>query len=154
MPEFRPFSQDTLRPLVGLKVRDSQTTFVASNLMTMAQSIFESGSEIYGVWEQDTPVGLLAVVDMSHPDADLDEGDDPDGIYIWRLMVDQAHQGRGHGRAALAFAKSLARERGRSNLIISVVDEPGGAMPLYEEFGFRPTGRIVDGEVELVMRLF
>lgn len=153
MPEFRPFSQDTLRPLAGLRVRDSQTTFVASNLMTMAQSIFEPGSEIYGVWEQTTPVGLLAVIDMSHPDADLDEGDDPDGIYIWRLMVDQAHQGRGHGRAALDFAKSLARERGRSNLIISVVDEPGGAMPFYKEFGFHPTGRIVDGEVELALRL-
>ena len=54
--------------------------------MTMAQSIFEAGSEIYGIWQDDTPVGLLAVVDMSHPDADLDEGDDPDGIYIWRLM--------------------------------------------------------------------
>ncbi|WP_170424751.1 GNAT family N-acetyltransferase [Ruegeria arenilitoris] len=121
--------------------------------MTMAQSVFEPGSEIYGVWEQSTPVGLLAVVDMSHPEADLDEGDDPDGIYIWRLMVDQAHQSRGHGRAALEFAKSLACERGRSNLIVSVVDEPGGAMPLYTKFGFRPTGRIVDGEVELVMRL-
>lgn len=153
MPEFRPFSRDTLRPLAGLKVRDGQTKFVASNLMTMAQSIFEPGAEIYGVWGQSTPVGLLAVVDMSHHEADLEEGDDPDGIYIWRLMVDQAHQGRGYGRAALEFAKSLACERGRSNLIVSVVDEPGGAMPLYTKFGFRPTGRIVDGEVELVMRL-
>ena len=153
MPEFRPFSSDTLRPLAGLEVRDEQTTFVASNLMTMAQSIFEPGSEIYGIWEEATPVGLLAVVDMYHPEADLDEGDDPNGIYIWRLMVDQDHQGCGHGKAALEFAKSLARERGRSNLVISVVDEPGGALPLYKEFGFQPTGRIVDGEVELVMQL-
>ncbi len=153
MPEFHPFSSDTLRPLAGLKVRDEQTTFVASNLMTMAQSIFEPGSKIYGIWEKATPVGLLAVVDMYHPEADLDEGDDPDGIYIWRLMVDQAHQGRGHGRAALEFAKSIACERGRSKLVISVVDEPGGALPLYKKFGFRPTGRIVDGEVELIMGL-
>ncbi|MCG7522625.1 GNAT family N-acetyltransferase [Ruegeria sp. Ofav3-42] len=73
----------------------------------MAQSIFEPESEIYGVWEQTAPVGLLAIVDMSHPDADLDECDDPDGIYIWRLMVDQAHQGRGYGRAALDFAQRV-----------------------------------------------
>ncbi len=153
MPEFRIFSRETLRPLAALKVYERQNTFVASNLMTMAQSIFEPGSEIYGVWDNATPVGLLAVVDMSHPQADLDEGDDPDGIYIWRLMVDRAHQGNGHGKAALEFAKSLARERGRSKLVVSVVDEPGGAMPLYEKFGFHPTGRIVDGEVELVMQM-
>ncbi len=153
MPDFRPLTRETLRPLAGLSVRDEQTTFVAPNLMTMAQSIFEPGSEIYGVWEGETAVGLLAVVDMSHPDADLDEGDEPDGIYIWRLMVDQAYQGRGFGRSALEFAKTLAQEKGRANLVISVVDEPGSALPLYKRFGFSTTGRIVDGEVELVMAL-
>lgn len=153
MPDFRLLTQDTLRPLAALKVREDQSTFVASNLMTMAQSLFEMGSEIYGIWNDAVPVGLLAVVDMSHPDADLDDGDDPDGFYIWRLMVDQEHQGNGYGRSALEFAKSLAQKKGRANLVISVVDEPGGALPLYERFGFTPTGRIVGGEVELVMGL-
>ncbi|WP_171177850.1 N-acetyltransferase [Ruegeria sp. HKCCD8929] len=153
MTDFRLLTKDTLRPLAALNVREEQTSFVSSNLMTMAQSVFEPGSEIYGIWNDDTPLGLLAIVDMSHPEADLDEGDDPDGIYVWRLMVDQAHQGRGYGQAALEFAKSLAQERGRSKLIISVVDEPGGAMPLYKVFGFRPTGRIAHGEVEMSMQL-
>lgn len=153
MTDFRLLTKDTLRPLAALNVREEQTGFVASNLMTMAQSVFEPGSEIYGIWKDKSPVGLLAIVDMSHPEADLDEGDDPDGIYIWRLMVDQTHQGRGYGRAALEFAKSLAQERGRSKLVISVVDEPGGAMPLYKVFGFRPTGRIAHGEVEMSMQL-
>ncbi|WP_299989866.1 GNAT family N-acetyltransferase [uncultured Ruegeria sp.] len=153
MPDFRPLTQETLRPLAALQVRDDQSTFVASNLMTMAQSLFENGSEIYGIWEDETPIGLLAIVDMSHPDADLDEDDDPDGIYIWRLMVDHAHQGKGHGRSALDFARALAMEKGRANLVISVVDEPGGALPIYERCGFSPTGRIVGGEVELIMAL-
>lgn len=153
MPDFRILTRDTLRPLAALSVHDEQSAFVASNLMTMAQSRFEPGSEIYGIWEDETPVGLLAVVDMFHPDADLDEGDDPDGIYIWRLMVDQAHQGKGHGRSALEFAKALAQKKDRANLVISVVDEPGGALPLYKRFGFDPTGRIVDGEVEMIMAL-
>ncbi len=153
MPDFRLLTRETLRHLAALSVRDDQTTFVAPNLMTMAQSLFEPGSEIYGIWDGESAVGMLAVVDMSHPHADLDEGDDPDGIYIWRLMVDQAHQGKGYGRSALEFAKTLAQEEGRANLVISVVDEPGGALPLYERFGFSRTGRIVDGEVELVMTL-
>ncbi len=153
MPDFRPLIRESLRPLATLSVHDEQATFVASNLMTMAQSMFEPGSEIYGIWEDETPVGLLAIVDMSHPDADLDEGDDPDGIYIWRLMVDQAYQGKGYGRSALEFASALTQQKGRANLVISVVDEPGSALPLYERFGFSPTGRIVDGEVEMLMTI-
>ncbi|WP_037309002.1 GNAT family N-acetyltransferase [Ruegeria halocynthiae] len=153
MVDFRPLTRDTLSALAKLTVRDEQATFVASNLMTMAQSVFEPGSGIFGIWKDDAPVGLLAIVDMSHPDAELDDEDDPDGIYIWRLMIDQTHQGQGYGRAALEFAKSLARTRGLSKLVISVVDAPGSALPLYEAFGFRRTGRLVDGEVELHMPL-
>ncbi|WP_170561262.1 GNAT family N-acetyltransferase [Ruegeria atlantica] len=154
MVEFILLSQKTLRPLAALTVRDDQAGFVATNLMTMAQSIFESGSDIYGIWNGDEPVGLLATIDMAHPDADLDDGDDPDGVYIWRLMVDKSQQGRGYGKAALEFAKSVALKKGRANLVISVVDEPGSALPLYQAFGFVPTGRLVDGEVELIMRLY
>lgn len=149
MPEFRPLTAETLRLLAALEVRADQETFVASNLMTMAQAPFEPGSEIFGIWDGDVPVGLLAVIDMAHPDAGWDDGDDPDGLFIWRLMIDQAYQRRGHGRAALAFARSLARSKGRADLAISVVDEPGGPRPLYEAFGFRPTGRVLDDEVEL-----
>ncbi|MCK0138493.1 GNAT family N-acetyltransferase [Aliiroseovarius sp. F47248L] len=152
MPKFRTLTRKTLQPLASLNVGSDQTTFVAPNLMTMAQSIFEPGSEMFGIWEHDTPVGFLAIVDMSHPEAELDEGDDPDGIYIWRLMVDRAHQGQGYGLAALEFAKGIAREKGRSNVVTSVVDVPGGALLLYEAFGFKKTGRIVDDEVELILQ--
>ncbi|WP_170419099.1 GNAT family N-acetyltransferase [Ruegeria atlantica] len=153
MVEFTFLSQETLRPLAALSVREDQTGFVATNLMTMAQSIFEAGSEIYGIWDGGEAVGLIAIIDMSHPDADLDDEDDPDGVYIWRLMVDQSRQGQGYGKAALEFAKSVALEKGRANLVISVVDAPGSALPLYQSFGLVPTGRLVDGEVELIMRL-
>ncbi|CUH43302.1 GNAT family N-acetyltransferase [Ruegeria atlantica] len=153
MVEFALLSQKTLRPLAALSVRENQAGFVATNLMTMAQSIFEPGSEIYGIWDGGDAVGLLAIIDMAHPDAELDDEDDPDGVYIWRLMVDKSRQGRGYGMAALDFAKSVALKKGRSNLVISVVDEPGSALPLYQSFGFAPTGRLVDGEVELIMRL-
>ncbi|MCG7522160.1 N-acetyltransferase [Ruegeria sp. Ofav3-42] len=153
MVECTLLTRDTLRPLAALSVREEQANFIATNLMTMAQSIFEPGSEIYGIWDGGDAVGLLAVIDMAHPDAKLDEGDDPDSVYVWRLMVDQSHQGRGYGRAALEFAKSMAMKKGRGNLMISVINKPGGAMPIYESFGFVPTGRIVDGEVELKMQL-
>ncbi|MDA5092499.1 GNAT family N-acetyltransferase [Aliiroseovarius sp. KMU-50] len=153
MSEFHPLSRGTVRQLAALEVREDQANLVASNLLTMAQSIFEPGSEIFGIWDNDEPVGLLAIVDMSHPEAELDEGDDPDGIYIWRLMVDRNYQRRGHGLAALDFSRELAHRKKRSKLVVGVVDEPGCALPLYEAFGFKRTGRILQNEVELILHL-
>jgi len=152
MTQIRPFAEDDIRSLFALDVRRDQDGRVAPNTVTVAQSIFEPGSEIFGLWDGDTAVGLLAIVDMSHPDADLDEGDDPDGIYIWRLMVDAGAQGKGHGTAAIRHAIKLAQGRGRAQLVISSVPENENALHIYETLGFVRTGRMVDGEVELIRR--
>lgn len=153
MPEFRPLDADAVLPLIRLDVAPEQKGFVAPNAVTMAQSIFEHGSEIYGIWEDGTPVGLLAIVDMSHPRAELDDGDNPDGIYVWRLMVSADRQRQGFGRAAMDFAVGIARERGRAHVALSAVDGPGTAIAFYEKIGFRKSGRIVDGEIELTRYL-
>lgn len=152
MTHIRPFGRDDIRALLAVEARPDQEGCVAPNAVTIAQSIFEPGSEIFGLWNGETAVGLLAIIDMSHPDADLGDGDDPDGIYIWRLLVDAAVQGKGHGRAAVRHAIAIARERGRAHLVVSAIPRNESALGLYQSEGFRPTGRIVDGEVELIRR--
>lgn len=152
MTEIRKLNKNDLSPLIGLEVHPAQSDFVAPNAITMAQSIFEAGSEIYGLWDGDAAVGLIAVIDMSHPDADLDEGDDPDGLYIWRLMVAADRQGQGHGAAAMAFAAERCAELGRARIVLSAVDEKGTAIPFYEKIGYERTGRIISGEVEMALK--
>ena len=92
----------------------------------------------------------MALVDMSFSGADLDEGDDPDGLYVWRLMIAKDKQGNGHGRDAMQFAEKRCRELGRKQLLLSAVEAENGAIPFYEKQGYRKTGRIVSGETELV----
>ena len=82
----------------------------------------------------------------------LQEGEDPTALYVWRLLIGADHQRKGYGTAALDFAKAKRIEMGLSCIFISAVDEPGSAIPLYEKEGFVRTGRIVDGETELVWR--
>ena len=77
MPEFRPLAKNHIRDLYRLEVRPDQTKFVAPNGVTMAQWPFEPGSMVFGIWEGETAVGLLAMIDFSHPEADLQEGEDP-----------------------------------------------------------------------------
>ena len=153
MSDIRVLTSKSLMPLIKLDVATHQKGFVAPNAITMAQSLFEPGNEIYGIWEDETPVGLLAVVDMSFPGADLDEEDDPDGLYVWRLMVAKDMQGKGYGRAAMEYAIQRCRDLGRKQLLLSAVEDEHGAIPFYEKLGFTRTGRIVSEEVELVLVL-
>jgi len=153
MYSFRIVKQDDLGPLFGLKVKKDQRGFVAPNAVSIAQAAYDPSATAYGIWADKQPVGFMSICDMAHPQADLDEGDNPDGVYVWRLLVDKRHQGKGVGRAALEFAEEQARQLGRAHLALSAVDAPNGAVPFYEMHGFKRSGRIVDGEVELLKDL-
>ena len=39
---------------------------------------------------------------MMHYGSDYDDGVDCPGAFLWRLMIAGPHQGKGHGREALA----------------------------------------------------
>ncbi|MEY1556306.1 GNAT family N-acetyltransferase [Yoonia sp. R2331] len=153
MTTVRKIDADTVVPLIDLAVRPDQTGFVAPNAVTIAQAMFDKAAEIYGIYDGDAPVGLMAFIDMSHPDAELEERDTPDSLYLWRFMVDQAHQKRGHGAAALGLFDQIARDRGRIKVVTSAVPGSGSAIPFYERAGYAKTGQIDEGEVVLAKAL-
>ncbi len=76
--------------------------------------------------------------------------EDPDKpeYFLWRLMIDHNHQGKGYGRAALE--QVIEHIRGLPNatkLITSYVpgeDSPGD---FYHLMGFVDTGEEEDGEL-------
>lgn len=149
MTDFTRLSADTVLPLINLSVAEHQKHHVAPNAVTMAQSIFEPGSEIYGLWHEGSAIGLIAFIDLGHPKHILETNESPDGFYIWRLMVSEEHQGKGHGRAAMIFAEQRCRALNRAFLLLSVVDDDKSAIEFYEKLGYRRTGNIVDEEIEL-----
>jgi diamine N-acetyltransferase len=72
--------------------------------------------------------------------------------YLWRLMIDARHQGRGFGRRGLELVIEHVRARPRATeFLTSVLQEPGGPQPFYEKLGFRLTGEYEEGEA--MMRL-
>ncbi|MGB8859819.1 MAG: GNAT family N-acetyltransferase [Ilumatobacteraceae bacterium] len=68
--------------------------------------------------------------------------------YLWRLLIDRMHQRRRIGDAVLHQLAAQLTAQGHHSLLTSWVDGPGSPRPFYERFGFVPTGRIVDGEIE------
>src|SRR5689334_21170500 len=73
---------------------------------------------------------------------------------VWRFMIDGNSQGKGIGRAALRLVIEHVRSKGRfSVLSLSYVPLPGSAEKFYLDLGFKPTGKVEDGEVELELSL-
>jgi diamine N-acetyltransferase len=152
MLEQRVPTRDTLGALLALRVSPSQRGLVAEPAQTLAQAQFEPGSFVWGLWDGDRAVGMMAMVDpRAYPY--LEPDDDAGAAYLWRLMVDAAHQGRGHGRQALDLAVAQTRAWGLSRLAAGVVNRADSAMGFYHSYGFRPTGRLPHGEIEIVLNL-
>lgn len=146
--ELRPVEHAHLRTIWELEVAEDQRNLVASNLVTLAQGPYEGGAYPMGIWDGDTLVGFLSVIDMRE-NLHLDEDDEPEAAYLWRFMVAADNQRKGYGRAALEKLRDWVRARDLRRIFVSAVPENEVAIALYEAVGFARTGRVVDGEVEL-----
>lgn len=138
--------------ILNLKVAKSQREFVASNEFSIIEAytaITANGYAFpFGIYRDDTPVGFLMV------GFDVDDyWDDAPAIAkgnynLWRLMIDEKHQGKGYGREAVRLALDFVRTMpcGRAEYCwLSYEPENVAARELYRSFGFVETGEY-DGE--------
>lgn len=155
MTEFRAPTRATLDPFLYMELTPEQTAarLVAPNAVTLAEAAYEPSSEVWGIWDSDTAVGLVAYLDLAHPEIELAEGDDPNAFFLWRLFIDQRYQRAGHGRLALEHMVERAKALGRPKVYTTFVPHEEGAGGFYDGFGFKPTGRMFDDEHELVLSL-
>lgn len=149
---LRPVQRAHLAALFKLKVRPDQDKLVAPVEITLAQAAYEPCSEVWGLWDGDTLVGQMAMIDLARS-PHTEACDEPESAYVWRLLIDAGFQGRGYGKAALALADDIARGWGRRRISLSVVDAPNSALPFYVSCGYRDTGRTDDGEKVLIKDL-
>ncbi len=85
-----------------------------------------------------------------------DEVRSPDYIphYLWKLLIDERHQRKGFGTAALdLIVKHFLGRPGVEVLSTSASQGDGSPIPFYERYGFEPTGEVLDDEVVLRLRL-
>lgn len=147
---LREITAETVRAICALAVADSQKGFVAPNAVSLAQALFAPEAWYRAIYLGDEPAGFVMLYDeslrSSPPDAPQ--------VGVWRFMIDQRFQGRGVGRAALLQVIEHVRRRERfRTLELSYVPGPGCPEPFYRGLGFRPTGRVDDGEIVLEIPL-
>jgi GNAT superfamily N-acetyltransferase len=146
--EVRPVTRDNLGELMRLEVAPAQAGFVAPVARSVAQASFETHARSLGLYAGGEPVGHLLLSDTRFdPDEPADE------LHVWRLLIDARFQRRGLGAAAMRWVIAEARRLGVAQVGLSHVIGNDGAAAFYARLGFAYTGRVEDGEREMVLRL-
>lgn len=148
--EAREIDFHNLSALLKIKVRPDQEHLVAPNSVTIAQFHYEPAGWVRGLWVDDAPVGLIAMINPTIESPSFEEGDPIDAAYLWRLMISSDHQDMGYGRQAMQIAFAQARAWGLDKFHTSCVPGDNSPLAFYENLGLTQTGRIVDREIELM----
>lgn len=118
--------------------------FVASNALSIAQSVYETGWTVKGIEAEDKLIGFAMY--------GFDE--DTANYWICRFMIDHKSQGNGYGRKAVELVlDELKQLDGCNSIYLSTEPDNEKAIKLYESLGFQKTGNINEGEAEFVLNL-
>lgn len=147
-----PITPQLAPAVLALRVRPEQERFVTGVGESFVDAYLEPGSHpwIRVVMADDVPVGFVMVSWEGEPVPDRTWGP----YFLWRLLVDAAHQGRGHGTAAVSLVADAVRGAGGRELRTSCGRGEGSPQPFYEGLGFVPTGEVdAHGELHLALPL-
>jgi diamine N-acetyltransferase len=146
---LREITDDNREAVRALRVRGRQKRFVASVSCSLRDAAETPEAEPWyrAVYRGDEPVGFVML--SWKPRRGRYRG----RHFLWRLLVDKRHQGRGIGRAVLTQIVDLVRADGGTELLTSYEPGDGEPWPFYQRFGFRPTGEQDDGEIVLRLPL-
>jgi diamine N-acetyltransferase len=135
---LREITADTVREICRLRVAPGQEGFVAPVAESIAEAYFSPLAWFRAVYAGDTPVGFVMLSD------DPASGE----YYLWRLLIDARHQGKGYGRLAVELVCEHVRARpGATELLTSWVPGETGPEGFYGKLGFTLTGEVDEDEV-------
>ena len=145
---LREITDDNVRSVLDVRLAPGQERFVTS----VADSLEEAEDNPQGspwfraVYADEEPVGFV----MLSWDVVPQPPDINGPWFLWKLLIDHRHQGKGYGREVVRQVLELVRANGGTELLTSHVPGEGGPAGFYARLGFVPTGELdPDGEVLL-----
>jgi len=140
--QLREVTRDTVSAVCKLDAGDDRKQ-VAPNSVSISQAHFQGEAWFRAVYDDDLLVGFVMLYDPTL----VESPDEPD-FFLWRLMIDQSHQGKGYGRAVVeALVEHVRTRPGAQRLLVSHVKSADRLSRFYQSLGFRYTGVEDDGEL-------
>ena len=139
---LREVTSANLAAILNLSVSENQQELVASNAKSIAEAHYVEDAWFRAIYADETPFGFVMLSDVPEKAE----------YFLWRMMVDAAHQGKGYGRRAVELLVEHVRTRpGATELFTSHVKKEGNAGKFYRKLNFAYTGEEHEGE--LIMKL-
>ena len=146
MLTLKDVTAENWRNCIRLSLHENQVGFVASNVATIAESKFNLHVHLRAIYADDLLVGMLAFCHEDDPE-------DLELFWIFRLMIDSAHQAKGYGTNAMRLSINEITRLGVRR--IKTMHKPANltAAAIYAKLGFRPSGELDDGDCLLELEL-
>ncbi|WP_331666973.1 GNAT family N-acetyltransferase [Metaclostridioides mangenotii] len=138
-------NKDNWHDLISLSVKEDQSQFIESNLLSIAESKFEKSWKPVGIYDGDTLIGFAMYGKLEYENR----------VWLDRFMIDYRSQNKGYGRASLDFLiNSLIKEYNCNEIYLSIYEENSYAIKLYKSVGFNFNQEVDDnGEKVMVLKL-
>ncbi|MCL2350354.1 MAG: GNAT family N-acetyltransferase [Defluviitaleaceae bacterium] len=156
MIELRKITHDNFEAVLELKVSEEQKDFVSSPIYCLAESYVDVTNRerpplLFAIYNGEEVIGY---VDMGFyelgEDAFLSKKFNDKATYgINRFMIDEKHQGKGLGKAAMLKVIEFARTspQGRADaMATSFWMQNDASRKFFASVGFIETGDVWDGE--------
>lgn len=146
--ELREITEENKAECFALKVNAKQREYIATNEISLKEAAeSEEVARPFAIYLNDKMVGFTMF-------AFDEENEDPDDKYwLWRFMIDEALQGKGYGKLALAEIIKYFKDNGADIITLSTKESNQTALALYHKFGFRENGQMNDEEIVLKLYL-
>ncbi|WP_225744437.1 GNAT family N-acetyltransferase [Marinilactibacillus sp. Marseille-P9653] len=126
-----PINEENFEAVLALRVAESQSKFVAPTVSSLAECyLYRNNGDVFpfAIQDKDIVVGFLL----------LDTDDEDHQMTIWRIMIDQAHQGKGYGRQTIEKTIELAQSDSTYEILIADYVKGNEVMgDLLKSIGFK-----------------
>ena len=133
---------------LSLTLSEPQRSIVTDNSVSIAQGHCSANAWMRAIYAGETLVGFV----MLHFGSDFDDGIDCDGVFLWRLMIAEEHQGKGYGKQAIQRLTRFLQKQGYQELYTCYGLGEGSPEHFYKKLGFVETGDGYGDEPEVVLR--
>lgn len=141
--EITPENRDSV---LSLELAPPQRRYIAPPSRTLQQAAEAPEAWLRAIYAEDKVVGLLLLHDEH-----LRKEPREDGYYfLWRIMIDRQHQGKGYGREAVDRVIEYVSNRPcAKRLLSSYLPGEDGPEGFYKSYGFTPTGNKIGEDIEI-----
>lgn len=139
---LRNIDNSNWRDCINLEVTENQKSFIPSNLYSVAESKFQVGMYLFGVYNDDIMIGFASFI--------LDEQGD---MNLYKLMIDKRYQGNGYGKKALIMLMNIIKhETINKEIWLSLHPNNFLAIKLYCDYGFMQEITGLEAEDEIFFK--